>query len=296
MTTPGDDLLPVSDLEPPRPATAPRALGVGIAVLLVAAIVSAVLVGGDERSAAERLAAAPVAVSEEPFAFEIDFEGTAPGLPMKVAFSMVGAVDPATKRTKAEMDLSSLFPGGIGAPGKLSLVSEGTDAYVLVPGAAGGAPQWTKVDGAQLTSGATGGLPSSTNPLDSFDQLRAVDAEIEEVGEEDVRGTSTTHFRTRLDLRKLLDQLPEGRRPQAGSPAESALQAMDDVPVEVWLDDQDRPRRQKMTFELPGEAGQSAGSMTITIEAFDFGNPVVIELPPADQVVDGTGLLGRPPS
>jgi hypothetical protein len=36
--------------------------------------------------------------------------------------------------------------------------------------------------------------------------------------------------------------------------------------------------------------------MTITIEAFDFGKPVKIELPPADQVVDGSGVLGQPPS
>lgn len=287
-----DMTLPVSDLEPPARPGVIRLLGVAIALLLVVAVVSAVVVSSDSRSAADRFAAIPAAVAEEPFAFEIRFEGKVPGLPQGLDFSMTGAADPATKRMKAEMDLSAIVPPGMGLA-KISLVGEGTVAYVLVPKPDGG-QQWTKVDGAALTQGATGGLPASTSPLDSFDQLRAVDAEIEEVGEEDVRGTTTTHYRTRLDFRKLLDALPADRRPPAGSDAEKNLASMTDVPVDVWLDEDDRPRRQRMTFDLPGEGAAAGGSMTITVEAFDFGTPVVIELPPADQVVDGTGLFGQP--
>ena len=268
--------VPVSELEPPTtPSAAPRLLGVLAVVLLAAAIVSAVVVQGNDRSPQERFVAIQGAVAEEPFAFEMTFAGDG------IELSMTGFVDPATTRTKAEMDMSSMLPEGAGVPPKISMISEGTTAYLLVPVAPGAPPQWAKIDAATLTKGATGGLPSGTNPLDSFEQLRAVDAEIEDLGEEDVRGTKTTHFRTTLDLTKALDAVPDPR-------AAAALAGMDAVPVDVWLDEDDRPRRQRMTFELPG----GLGKMTLTIEAFDFGKPVDIELPPADQVVDGSGLLG----
>ena len=289
MTVPVDEVLPVSDLEPPRPSAAPRTLGIVVAVLLVAAIASALLVrGGDARSPEERFAAVPAAVAKEPFSFEMTMGGTIPGALDDFEITMTGAADPATGRTKAEMDMSAIIPAGMGIPSKISMVSEGAVAYVLMPPAAGAAPQWTKVDATQLTQGAAGGgLPSSTNPLDSFDQLRSVGSEIEEVGEEEVRGTKTTHYRATIDMQKVVDAMPPGQRPATVGP----LAAMGAVPVDVWLDDDDRPRRQRMRIPLPGGAGE----MTITIEAFDFGKPVDIELPPADQIVDGSGLLGQPP-
>lgn len=286
MTAPVDDLLPVSDLEPPARSAIPRVLGVTVAVLLLAAVVS-VLLRGDERSPAERFAAIPAAVSEEPFGFEISITGTVTGLANGIDLTLTGAADPTTRRTKAEMDLSSIIPAGAGIPSTMSMVSEGAVTYLLVPAPGGGAPQWTKIDGGALTQGATGGLPSGTNPLDSFEQLRAVDTEIEEVGEEDVRGTRTTHYRTRIDMQKVLETMPPERRP----PSTEQLAALGDVPVDVWLDDEDRPRRQLMTFDLPGDTG----TMTIVVETFDFGTPVVIEVPPADQVVDGAGMFGQPP-
>ena len=275
--------LPVSELEPPAPSSVPRILGLVVAVVLLAGIVSAVLVRDDDRSPAERFAAIPSAVSEEPFAFEITFEGEMPAPASPFELSITGAADPATKRTRAEMDLASMLPAGAtGIPTTVSFVSEGTTVYLQTPGGT----RWTKVDGSELSKGVGSGLPSSTNPLDSFEQLRAVDSPIEEVGEEDVRGTSTTHYRTRLDLAKVLEAMPEERRAAAAELAE-----MEDVPVDVWLDEDDRPRRQRMVFVLPG----GRGTVTMTVEAFDFGEAVDIELPPADQVDDGAGIFGTPP-
>ena len=299
MTAPASPVLPVSDLEPPGRPVATRALGLLIALLLVAALVSAALVRPEDRTPEERFAAIQAAVAEEPFAFEITFDGAMPGMPQPLEFAITGAADPAVERTRAEMDLSALLPAGAtsGAmPTSISFVSEGNTLYVRRPGPAEGA-RWTKVDAAALTGGATGPVPSSTNPLDSFEQLRAVDAEIEEVGEEDVRGTSTTHFRTRLDMSRILDSLPPERRPALGSVEAERLSSMEDVDVDVWLDDRDRPRRQRMAFQLPSPDGTTpAGTMTITIEAFDFGTPVDIDLPPAELVDEGTNPFGAPPS
>ena len=293
MTLSAEEALPVSDLEPPSASPVPRVLGVVVAVLLVAAIVSAVLVGNTEVTAAERFAAIPGAVAEEPFAFEM----TMGSLPIPgegdAEITMQGAADPAKRRMKAEMDLSAVLPDGMGFPPKISMVADGDVAYLLVPTSPGAPPRWQKVDNTALTKGATGGLPSSTNPLDSFEQLRSVDAEIEELGEEEVRGTKTTRFRTRISMQKVLEAMPAERRPPAGSPEAALFATMPDVPVEVWLDDEDRPRRQRMTFSIPADptGARPAMEMSMQIEAFDFGKAVTIDLPPADQI-DDSGLFG----
>ena len=302
MTAPARDVLPVSDLEPPAPSALPRALGLAVVVLLVAAIASAVLVRDGDRSPAERFAAISAAVAAEPFAFEMTF-GTLPaagagaGAGEAVELTMDGVVDPATQRTRAEMDLSAVLPEGMGLPAKISLVTDGQVAYVQVPAAPGAAPRWQKIEGAALTQGTVGGLPSGTNPLDSFEQLRAVDAEIEDLGSEDVRGTKTTHYRTRLDMAKVLATMPEEKRPAAGTPEAELFASMPPVPVDVWLDEQDRPRRQRMAFSIPADpmGARPAMEMTLQIEAFDFGTPVTIELPPADQI-DDAGLFGSTPA
>jgi hypothetical protein len=290
VTAPTEDVLPVSDLEPPGRSPAPRIIGVLAVVLLVAAVVAAVLVRStDDRTPEERFAAVPAAIAEEPFAFEIRLAGTAASTPIE--FLIEGVADPATQRTKAEMDLSSMLPAGSGISPTFAFIGDGTVLYLQVPGAP---TPWVKMDAAALTSGVGGGaLPSSTNPIDSYEQLRAVSGPIEEVGKEDIRGTSTTHFRTTLDLTKLLGDLPAERRP----PAELS-ESFRAVPLDLWLDSEDRPRRQTMQFEVTG-GGQTA-QLSMTIDAFAFGQDVTIDVPPADQVTDAGsnlgGLFGRPGS
>jgi hypothetical protein len=289
------DELPVSDLDAPatRRSSAPRLLGAMTALLLVVAVVAAVVVNGNGATPKQRLASAATAVQDEPFAFELRMSGGVAASPLPIEFMVSGAVDPATKRTRAEMDLGALLPAGSGAPSKLAFIADGDVLYLQLPAAAaagaGGKP-WMKVDASSLTKGLSGGsgaLPSSTNPLDSFEKLRAVDAKIEDLGTETVRGTKTTHFRTHLDLAKAITDLPADRRPPID---DAVLSSFKDVPADVWLDDQDRPRRQQMRFDLAG-AGQP-GTLTMTVEAFDYGKAVDIEVPPADQVTDAPGMFG----
>lgn len=291
--------VPVSELDPPATSPLPRVLGALIVVLLVAGTTSAVFVRDGERSAEDRFAAISAAIAEEPFAFEMTMATAAvPGGSEGVELTMTGAADPSAKRTRAEMDMSAVLPEGMGLPAKISIISDGLIAYVLVPRAPDAPPRWQRIDGGSLAQGATGGLPSSTNPLDSFEQLRAVDAGIEEVGSEAIRGVETTHFRTRIDMQKVLEAMPADRRPAPGTPTAQVFASMPPVPVDVWLDDRDRPRRQRMVFSLPADVATSrpALEMTLLIETFDFGTPVTIELPPADQVDDGAGVFGPPPS
>src|SRR5688500_16162235 len=137
MTDPGDEVLPVSDLEPPARSATPRILGIVVVVLLVAALATAVLLRDGGRSPAERFAAIPAAIAEEPFAFEMTIGGPLPvavgGAAKDLEITMTGAADPESRRTRAEMDMSAIIPAGTGMPATLSLITEGSVAYVQIP-------------------------------------------------------------------------------------------------------------------------------------------------------------------
>jgi hypothetical protein len=273
-----EDILPVAELSDDRDdlsglRRATPVLSVVVAALLAVGLAIVVLgvVGGDDRTPEERLRAAPAAAeAAKTFAYELKVETSLGTLSTTVQLD--GVVDAAAKRSKATMDLLGR---------KVELVSDGTDAYVQVPAEARGMTQgkgWIKLPtAAGLGAGGSGASPTAS-PLDTFRQLQAVGAEIEKIGEEDVRGTSTTHFRTRLDLSK-----EPSLAPLAGQ--------LTDVPVDVWLDGEDRPRRYRavMTISPPGRTGTA--TVTTTLESFDYGEPVTIEVPDPADVAD-MGVTG----
>jgi hypothetical protein len=68
-------------------------------------------------------------------------------------------------------------------------------------------------------------------------------------------------------------------------------------PTDVWIDDDGRVRRQRLSLDL-SKAAQPAGGgsvppevVTTTVEFFDFGTKVDVSEPPPDQVADCTTLL-----
>jgi hypothetical protein len=242
-------------------------LSVVVAALLAVGLAIAVLrvVNGDDRTPAERLNAAPAAAeAAKTFAYQVKTQSSLGTF--STSIQLDGVVDNAAKRGQATMDVLGR---------KVVIVTDGTAAFVQVPAEARGFSQgkgWIKVPTDGVAVGAAGASPTAS-PLETFRQLQAVGAEIEDVGNEDVRGTSTTHFRTRLDLSKL---------PNVGPLADQ----LEDVPVDVWLDDQDRPRRYRfvMTAAVPGQPQKA--TVTTTIESFDYGKPVDVEVPDPADVAD----------
>ena len=106
---------------------------------------------------------------------------------------------------------------------------------------------------------------SDVDPTRALDLILAVGDE-EELGDEEVRGSATTHYRVKLDPKDLSREL--GGRPldEAGGP----------FPVDVWADDEGRLRRIRLVEEE---------TATLLYDFFDFGVSVDVERPPADQVV-----------
>jgi LppX_LprAFG lipoprotein len=112
-------------------------------------------------------------------------------------------------------------------------------------------------------------LPGSpTKPTDVLERVLATSDDIAVVGTEDVRGVETTHYRARVDLRKLLKELSSSEPSQ-----EDVLETSGErfVPVELWIDDESRLRR----ITIARDANR--GGETTTVELYDYGVQVDVE-------------------
>ena len=161
-----------------------------------------------------------------------------------------------------------------------------------IPGAGAelGGKQWVKLDLEQLEqqSGMFGNLADqaeSNSPQQGLEYLQGLSGDVQNLGEETVGGQPATHYRASIDYTKVLDKLPD-----ATDEMRDALGKLGTVPADVWIDGQDRVVKMHLTID--GGAFGGAGTAEMTMELSDFGVPVDVQAPPADQTVDFSELLG----
>ncbi|GAA2274133.1 putative lipoprotein [Streptomyces ruber] len=153
----------------------------------------------------------------------------------------------------------------------------------------GGKP-WIKIDLEKAAAQQGGGGQTVSNPADSAAFAKAIsDKDVAEKGTEKVGGVDTTRYRVNVDV----NELPNG--------AELSRQVGGTLPMDVWLDDEGRIRRQQMdmTVKVPAASSEqsAAGSsaspqeakVRTVVEFTDFGTEVEAEAPPAGEVTDMTG-------
>jgi len=139
---------------------------------------------------------------------------------------------------------------------------------------------------------ASAGFSAATpgNPADFFSFFEKTNATIEELGHEMVRGVDTTHYLAVFDTATLLEQAtPEER---AALEAQGPI-PLDEMPMEIWIGDDGFIYR--YVIDMTGEtadatAGQGFERMVMVFEMFDWGEPIEVEVPPADQVTDESEL------
>ena len=101
--------------------------------------------------------------------------------------------------------------------------------------------------------------PGGTSPDRLLKELIKSSKKVENLGSQDIRGVTTTHYRAQLDAAKL------------------EIDANgDEVAVDAWIDQQGLPRRVRVPLGVEGAA---------VIDLFDFGVPVDVEAPPANEIV-----------
>ncbi len=232
---------------------------------------------------------------------------------------VVGAAVAATQAAETARGLLTIaHPGGtVTASGTGSFGSGDAEAQIAVAGDARGTtvtilrtrtgiyakvPEgmsplsgdkpWVNVDAptlARLTQLALGdaGAQITGAPLDALGYLRAVSGDVAVVGADTTRGEPTTHYRAAIDPARAAAQLPaamRGHAPPGGAPAS--------LPADVWIDGQGRLRKLVVAADQATPQASGIGAATITLELWDFGVPVQVSAPPAEQVADVSGLLG----
>jgi hypothetical protein len=192
------------------------------------------------------------------------------------------------------MEMTVSYPGPTDAPISMELRM----LYPVVYANLGGLPfgqqlpsgrSWVKVDLQRALDRLGLSLPqlqvsADQSPADGLARLRG-SKHAKKLGTETIDGVQTTHYRVAVDLkdalakatpkqREALNRLWRFARQQGVDPAATKS--------DVWIGDDGLVRR---TTETLG----GLGSVTTTFS--DFGTPVHIEAPPADETVDVSALL-----
>jgi hypothetical protein len=130
---------------------------------------------------------------------------------------------------------------------------------------------------------------SGGDPHRWIEQLGAATS-VETVGHDSVDGVQTTHLKATLDLRKMVEQVPEDQRASARRGIEKSIEELGtaQMAVEVWIDGEDRIRHLEETLKTRD------GDVTIDMELYDYGAKESIAAPPSDEVQDisATDLAG----
>ena len=125
--------------------------------------------------------------------------------------------------------------------------------------------------------------PTSTMKPAEFVRFLRESEGVENVGTEEIRGETTTHFRGPLDLERLAEASDtEVLERLKQSPEAKAF----DIVVDVWVMENDLPARIAMKLTAPEKV---SGEMTMTADILEYDVPVNAEAPPADKVAEGFG-------
>jgi hypothetical protein len=272
---------------------------------LVPAIAAAVLLWGacaspadvarvDTAAAATVRGAADAELTTGRFEITLALGAGGPG-----AVAVSGSFDRDAGQAAVDVDLGGVL-GGLAAsvPGSdqpLQAVVDGTAVYLRVPGLEPltGTSGWVSADVAALAGLDTTGLlgPGGGDPTAVLEMLRGVSDDLETVGTEEVRGVATTRYHATLDLGAALDGAAPGILGEMEAAFSDQLDAVRSVPIDVWVGEDGIPRRLVLSLAVDDPAGEEMTS-TMTVELFDLGEPVVIEVPPADEVSSLDSLVG----
>jgi hypothetical protein len=228
----------------------------------------------------------------------VDFDATVsdiPGAP-EVEFGGEGEIDFEEQVGTLTFELGDLpgLPGG----GSIEQVFAGTTLYLRgdVLGPLPGGAEWVRLDTVEAAAEAGVDLQQlptfgSSNPADALALLEGASEDgVEEVGDEEIDGVETTHYRAEIDLRATYENSDAVTDREA---FEAFLDQLGDDPLEtdIWLDDEGRVVQQSFEQPLPVAEGVNA-SMQFTMTFSDFGTEVDVQVPDDSDTVDALDLAG----
>jgi len=231
---------------------------------------------------------------------EMEMNGT--GLDEPINAKGDGLIDNRARKGRMTMDMSEFadLAGDSDDPGDgiMEQVIDGFTVYMRWPLFAqqvGTDKEWVKMDLQELGeqqgfdfSALAGG--SQGDPTQQLDQLRATSGDVEVVGDEQVRGVDTTHYRATIDLERYPDTVRSADRERVRRSVDRLIEltGQKTIPTEVWIGHETR-RVHRMRFKNKFKVPNAPGSfeMDQTMELYDFGAPVPeIQPPPTSDTAD----------
>jgi hypothetical protein len=217
-----------------------------------------------------------------------------------------GVVDNSKHSGDMTIDMSSIAQIAGGAAGnandwKGEVVVDGSDLahvveYMKLPVFSTLLPSarpWLKVDLSELgkLKGVDfGQLLQSAGTQDPSQALQALQAiaNVKEVGKAKVGGVDTTEYSGTVDPQKVAALLPKS----AGLGQVLKQLGTKSIPVSAWIDGDGYIRKFEESFSMPAT---STGRVDMKLAATfsDFGTPVSITIPPAEQTTDILQLMKK---
>ncbi|MDQ3768172.1 MAG: hypothetical protein M3370_01635 [Actinomycetota bacterium] len=255
-----------------------RALPALLLTLLIAAC-------GGENAREAVLDAANRTVNQEGLRAQLDGEIRVEGASGPLPVSATAVVAQGGERTRSTADLSAL-QGSETPGGAQEAVTIGEDVYLRSPALLSlrqkdVTEEWILFDAQAREQAGLGAGPAglgSGDPTEVLASLGETAGDVEEVGQESVRGADTTRYRTTVDLTGVEGAEEEGLREK--------------IPTEVWIGEDGLVHRlrQRVPFSNAGQTGE----VDFTLEYFDFGVQERIEPPPEEDVVSAEEAFGEP--
>jgi hypothetical protein len=173
--------------------------------------------------------------------------------------------------------------------GTISMVLLDKVFYIKLPQELEPGKSWIKIDStddnpvAKALGGMTEQMSKNADPRATLEQFEK-SGEITSSKEEDLDGQKTTHYTITVDVEKMAANQED---PTMKSAMDQAIQAgLKDFPVDVWINEDDLPVRFAMDMPTPDPTSGQTTSVKMQIDYTDWGKPVEVTAPPAEQVAE----------
>jgi len=171
---------------------------------------------------------------------------------------------------------------------QMRMVSDGTKVYLSSPrfGSLPDGKKWLGVDfGFALEQGEESLVPGNPDAEGELELLKGVSDDIRKLGKEDVRGVSTTHYRSTIPV---AEQAQHMQDLGADETAERFEENASPAKVEVWIDAKGLVRRMRVIQSLPQLEDGKVTTTDMRMNFFDFGIDPEIDVPDSSEVFDAT--------
>jgi hypothetical protein len=248
-------------------------------VLLAPLVVVLVACGGQKATDEGGPIASAVEKTIEQGSEKTNTSGTVAFGGQTLRFSGVGGFNHATQEGYQELDVE-VPAGGTTSVDEVFVKNTFWIKSPLFASSLPSGKEWVKVDLARANKALGFNFKAllGQTPDDALELLSRTAGTVTTLGEEEIDGVQTTHYRARVDPRKV--------------PPKDKLQQLTAAvyePIDVWIDDDDLVRQVRLDYTAKADPARPERARTkLTMKLSDFGLTVDVEPPAASLVVDST--------